>query len=67
MPRLGSRLVTGSALFLLVRVGRAREVGRWRDQDPSSGVVTQGVSEEEEAKGDLIQGDTMSGSFEPAR
>ena len=66
MPRLGSRLVTGSALFLLVRVGRVHEVGRWRDQDPSSGVVTQGLSEEE-AKGDLIQGDTMSRSFEPAR
>ena len=65
MPRLGSRLVTGSALFLLVRVGRVHEVGRWRDQDPSSGVVTQGLSEE--AKGDLIQGDTMSRSFEPAR
>ena len=66
VPWLASGLVTGSALFLLLRISRARKVGRWRDQDPSRGVIIQGLSEEEEEKGDLNQGDTMPGSFEPA-
>jgi len=35
--------------------------------DPNPVVVTQGLEEEEEEKDDLSQGDTMPGSFEPAR
>ena len=66
VPWLGSGLLIGSALFLLLGVCRALKVGRWRDQHPNPGVVTQGLSEEEE-KDNLSQGDTMPGSFEPAR
>jgi len=66
VPWLASGLLIGSALFLLLRVDRARKVGRWRDQHPNRGVVTQGLSEEEE-KDNISQGDTMPGSFEPAR
>ena len=38
--------------------------GRWRDQDPDPAVVIQELSEEEEEKDNLSQGDTMPGSFE---
>jgi len=52
----------------VVRVNRARKVGIWRNQDPNPGVVIQGLSgEEEEEKDNLSQGDTIPGSFEPAR
>ena len=64
VPWLASGLLTDSAFSLLLRVSWARKVGRCRDQDPSLGVVTQGLPEEEEEKDYLSQGDTMPGSFQ---